>query len=85
MHSDSGDYTYQTPEPVTPAYQRPLPPGAPVLPMGPGYMRPRTSDDHQAEQDQRLAVLEATIQEQNRRLAVLEHRQALLEDAEVRA
>ena len=45
----------------------------------------RTADDHQAEQDRRLAVLEAEIQEQNRRLAVLEHRQRLLEDAEVRA
>ncbi len=71
MHSDSGDYTYT----LTPAqdYAR-----SPVL----SQFDLRTADDHQAEQDRRLAVLEATIQEQNCRLAVLEHRLRLLEDAE---
>ena len=49
-----------------------------------------TAEDHQTAQDTRIAELRidlvdalATIQEQNRRLAVLEHRVKLLETAEV--
>ena len=33
QHQDGGNYTYQTPAPVQPSDQRPIPPGAPVLPM----------------------------------------------------
>ena len=49
-----------------------------------------TADDHQTAQDTRIAELRidladalAVIQEQNRRLAVVEHRLSLLEAAEV--